>query len=133
MTDDTQNDWRSAEERASDIAQAKALRSQATQGGLRFDVYLPPDLAEWVLGLVERGVFTDPAEAVFVILGEHRDLEPHSDLRTEILRRKLDAAMNDPRPPIPAEEVWAHLEKLMAEPRREPAVWRRRKSAFDPK
>lgn len=133
MTDDTQNDWRSAEERASDIAQAKVLRSQAKQGGLRFDVYLPPDLAEWVLGFVERGVFTDPTEAVFVILGEHRDLEPHGDLRTEILRRKLDAAMNDPRPAIPAEEVWARMEKLMAEPRREPAVWRRRDSTPNPK
>jgi hypothetical protein len=133
MTDDTQNDWRSTEERASDIAQAKALRSLAKQGGLRFDVYLPPSLAEWVLDFVERGVFTDPAEAVFVILGEHRDLEPHADLRKEILRRSLEAAMNDPRPGIPAEEVKAHMEKLMAAPRCEPAVWQRREITSEAK
>lgn len=131
MTEDAQSHWKTAEERASDAAQAKALRAQASQGGLRFEVYLPPGLAEWVLDFVERGVFTDPGEAVFVILGEHKDLEPHADLRRESLKRSLEAAMNDPRPGIPADEVRAHMEKLMAEPRPEPAVWRRRKTIPD--
>lgn len=126
MTEDAQPDWRTAAERASDIAQAKELRVQASKGGLRFEAYLPPGLAEWVLDFVERGVFTSPSEAVFVILGEARDLQPHADLRREILRRSLDAAMNDPRPAIPADEVFAHLEKLMAGPQPEPAVWKRR-------
>ena len=80
---DMQGDWRTPADRARDIAQAKALREQACKGGLRFEVFLPPGLAEWVLDFVERGVFVDPSEAVFVILGEHRDLEPHGDLRTE--------------------------------------------------
>jgi hypothetical protein len=43
-------------------------------------------------------VFSDPGEAVFVMLGEDRDLEPHADLREELLRRTLQAAMEDPRP-----------------------------------
>ena len=47
MTEDAQpDDWRTAAERASDIAQAKELRVQASQGGLRFEAYLPPGLAE---------------------------------------------------------------------------------------
>ena len=101
MTDDgdIQEDWRTPADRARDIAQAKALREQACKGGLRFEVFLPSGLAEWVLDFVERGVFVDPSEAVFVILGEHKDLEPHRDLRTESLRRSLDAADNDPRTP----------------------------------
>jgi len=37
------------------IAQARALREQAGKGGLRFEAYLPPDLAEWLLDLIERG------------------------------------------------------------------------------
>ena len=98
---DTQGDWRTPADRARDIAQAKALREQASKGGLRFDVFLPSGLAEWVLDFVERGVFVDPAEAVFVILGEHKNLEPHNDLRAEILKRFLDASVNDPRPPVP--------------------------------
>ena len=126
MTKEASSDWRTAEDRASDIAQAKALREQASQGGLRFEVYLPSSLAEWLLDFVERGVFTDPSEAVFVILGEHQELEPHADLREEILRRSLEASMNDPRPSIPAEEAMGRIARKLAEPRREPAVRRQR-------
>ena len=120
---DIQEDWRTPADRARDIAQAKALRERACKGGLRFEVFLPYRLAEGVLDFVERGVFVDPAEAVFVILGEHKDLEPHSDLRTEILRRSLDASDNDPRPPIPLDEFKKKMTERMAEPRPEPAVW----------
>jgi len=68
------DEWPSAEEKAKNIAQAKALRVQAEKGGLRFSAYLPPGLAGWLLGLIEKGTFHDPSEAVFVILGEHQDL-----------------------------------------------------------
>jgi len=126
MTDesDTQEDWRTPADRERDIAQAEALREQARNGGLRFEVFLPSGLAEWVLDFVERGVFVDPSEAVFVILGEHKDLEPHGDLRTEILKRSLDASINDPRPPIPLDEFKKKMAERMAKPRSEPAVWR---------
>ena len=126
MTEEAEQDWRTAAERESDIAQARALREQARKGGFRFEVYLPPSLAGWLLDLVEAGMFTDPAEAVFVIAGEHRDLEPHADLREEILRRSLQAAMDDPHPGFAAEEANERMRKLMSEPRAEPAVWRRR-------
>ena len=127
MTEEAEQGWRTAAERNSDIAQARNLREQARKGGLRFEVYLPSSLAEWLLDLVERGVFTDPGEAVFVILGEHKDLEPHADLRKEILRRTLHAAMGDPRPGCTAGEVKERIGKLMSEPRAEPAVWLQRK------
>ncbi|MGO9849379.1 MAG: hypothetical protein ACLPKT_23060 [Methylocella sp.] len=126
LTEDTPSDWRTVEERENDIAQAKALREQASKGGLRFEVYLPSGLADWLLDFVERGVFADPSEAVFVILGEHKDLEPHADLREENLRRLLEAARNDPRPSIPGKEAMAQIARSMAEPRPEPAVWPRR-------
>ena len=132
MTEDLQDDWRTADERAQDVAQAGALKEQARKGGLRFESYLPSDLAAWVLDLVERGVFADPSEAVFVILGEHRELEPHIDLRQESLRRSLDAAMNDPRPTLSAEEVKERMNKLFNEPRPKPAVWQKRSDAPSP-
>ena len=118
-----QGDRRTPSERARDIAQAKALREQACKGGLRFEVFLPPGLAEWVLDFVERGVFVDPSAAVFVILGEHQDLEPHGDLRMEILKRSLGASINDPRPPIPLDEFKKKMAERMAALRPEPAVW----------
>ncbi len=88
------------------------MREQASKGGLRFESYLPPGLAEWVLDLVECGLFTDPSEAVFVFLREQKDLEPHADLRQEILSRSIEAALNDPRLSIPGEEVREWLKKL---------------------
>jgi len=115
-------EWPSAEEKARNVAQAIALREQAKAGGLRFSVYLPPGLAEWLLGLVEKGTFIDPSEAVFVLLQEAQELEPHHDLRRELLNRILQAAENDPRPGSPAEEVFRRIkEKLASRP--EPAVW----------
>jgi antitoxin ParD1/3/4 len=132
MTEDLQDDWRTAGERAQDIAQAAALKEQASKEGLRFEAYLPSDLAAWVLDLVERGVFVDPGEAVFVILGEHRDLEPHIDLRRESLKRSLDAAMNDPRSTLSLEEVRERMNKFFDEPRPDPAVWQKRSDASMP-
>jgi antitoxin ParD1/3/4 len=107
------------------VEQAKALREQARAGGLRFEVYLPPDLAEWLLDQVERGVFVDPSEAVFVMLTEQRDLEPHADLREEILRRSCQAAMDDPRPRISHDEIKAWLQRHLEMPPAAPAVWQK--------
>ena len=91
--------------------------------GLRFEVFLLPGLAEWVLNFVERGVFADPGEAVFVMLREQKDLDPYDDLRREILKRSFDAAINDPRPPIAHEELQQNIRKRLGEPRPEPALW----------
>jgi Arc/MetJ-type ribon-helix-helix transcriptional regulator len=116
--------WDSPEAEASRIARARTLREKAGKGGLRFEVYLPPDLAGWLLGLIERGVFADPSEAVFVILGEHRDLEPHADLRRELLSRSLQAAAdNNPRPSLSGDEMERHLRELCDTPLPEAAVW----------
>ncbi len=125
MTNNEPSDWRTADQKARDIAQARALRDQASKGGLRFEVFLPSGLAEWVLDFVERGVFTDPDEAAFVMLGEQKDIEPHADLREEILRRMLEAAKKEPT--ISAEEFKARMDRRRAEPRPEPAAWRKQK------
>ena len=119
-------EWPSAEEKARNVAQAIALREQAKAGGLRFSVYLPPDLADWLLGLVEKGAFIDPSEAVFVKLQEAQELEPHHDLRNELLNRMLQAAEDDPRPGTPLDQVFERIkDKCAAMP--EPAVWEKHK------
>jgi antitoxin ParD1/3/4 len=123
MTDRENEVWPPAELKQKCIAQAKALRKQAAEGGLRFEAYLPPKLADWLLERVEKGVFLDPSEAVFVLLGEHEELEPHTDLRQELLRRRLDAAINDPSPRIPAKQVFDELRKRLSDPPPEPATW----------
>ncbi len=103
--------------------QAKALREQARAGGLRFEAYLPGSMADWLLERVERGMFVDPSEAVFAIVKNFIDMEPHRDLRDELLRRIIQAAMDDPRPGIPHEQVQEEMKRRFAEPRPEPARW----------
>ena len=110
---------------ASDAAQATRLMSQAREGGLRFEAYLPPELAVWLLGLIEQGAFTSPSEAAFVMLGEQHELEPHHDLRQELLSRSLQAAIDDPRPPIPADIAFERLRQRSARSLPEPAKWER--------
>ena len=118
------SDWDDTEGAVKRMAQATALRDQARAGGLRFEAYLPPDLADWLLVHIARGTFRDPSEAVFVMLGEQEELEAHLDLRDELLRRGVQAAIDGPRPGIPSDEVEAYFKKLTESPRAKPAVWR---------
>jgi antitoxin ParD1/3/4 len=107
------------------IAQARALRARADQGGLRFEAYLPPALAGWLLDRIERGTFADPSEAVLLILGEHRELEPHADMRGELLRRTVQAGIDNPRPLRAGNEVETRLREVADSPQPRPAVWRK--------
>ncbi len=86
---------------------------------------LHPSWKDWLLDQIERGIFAGPSEAMFVILGEHRELEPHADLREELLRRTVQAAMDDPRPSLSGNEVETQLRELADTPLPEAAVWRK--------
>lgn len=103
--------------------QAQIVRAAAAEGGLRFQAYLPPKLALWLLDRIEQGMFIDPSEAAFVLLDEARELEQHSDLRQELLKRRVLSAADDPRPSIPAEEFMAKFETTRKKLRPEPVVW----------
>jgi len=105
--------------------QAKALREQARAGGLRFEAYLPPDMADWLLERIEAGMFVDPSEAVFAIVWNFIDMEPHRDLRDELLRRILERGLEDVKAGRvhDADEVFEELEREMAEPQPEEARW----------
>lgn len=121
MNDTTE--WPDPADMAHAVEQAKRLRDQAAKGGLRFEAYLPPGLALWLLDRIEQGKFLNPSEAVFVILDEHEELEPHADLRGELFKRRIQAAADDPRPGISGEELKARLREKFKEPLPEPARW----------
>ena len=106
------------------VAQARALRRDASRGGLRFEAFLPPALAGWLLDQIERGIFADPNDAIALIFEEHRELEPHADLRRELLQRTIQTAMDDPRPPIAVDEVDKRLRARAEERQPTAAVWR---------
>ena len=126
MTDPDISEWPDPADKAHAVEQANRLRNQVAKGGLRFEAYLPPSLALWLLDLIEQGKFLDPSEAVFVILGEHKELAPHADLRQELLNRSIKAAIADPRPAIPHKEAMAEMREALKQPRPEPARWEKR-------
>jgi Arc/MetJ-type ribon-helix-helix transcriptional regulator len=123
VTDEADETWPSKELRARASQQAHVLRDSAAEGGLRFQAYLPPELALWILDRIEQGVFTDPSEAVFVLLDEARELEPHQDLRQDLLKRRILSAANDPCPGVAFDEFLGKLEATQKIPRPEPTVW----------
>ena len=105
--------------------QARVLREQARAGGLRFEAYLPGDMADWLLAQIEQGHFVDPSEAVFALVWNFMDLEPHKDLRSELLRRTLERSFEDVKAGrvYDAHEVFDELERKMAQPQPEAARW----------
>lgn len=119
----TEDDDDSFADNHAERAQARALREQARAGGLRFEAYLTGDQGDWLLERIERGLFHDPSEAVFAIVQNFRELEPHRDLRDALLGRMLDAARADLEPGRPIDEVFDELRRDMAKPRPEPARW----------
>ena len=102
-----------------------SVRRQAAEGGLTFEAYLPPALAEWVIGLVEHEVFHSPSEAVFIAMQSFQELDEHPDLQQELLNRAIQKGIDSVEEGggIPAEEVMERLRKEMEGPRAEPAVW----------
>lgn len=116
-------DLRPRAEIAHNIAQAKALKEAAAKGGLLFEAWLPPQQALWLLRLVEQGKYADPHEALFNLLGEAQDLAPYDDLRKELLKRSLDAALM-PGDAIPIEDCVADMRGHIDGPKPEPAIWK---------
>ncbi len=123
MTEEEDRTWPPNELRDWSKQQAQNVRHATSEGGLRFQAYLPPELALWLLDRIEQGMFLDPSEAVFVLLDEARELEPHLDLRQELLKRRILSAADDPRPSIPTDEFMAEFEAMRRRPQPEPAVW----------
>ena len=118
------DEWPSKADCDAAMSRARELRKTAAEGGLRFEVYLPPALALWLMDRVERGQFLDPSEAAFTLFKQAEELEPHADLRHELLRRSLQAAMDDPG--IPHSKVAEAMERWKSQPPSDPAVWESR-------
>jgi hypothetical protein len=87
-------------------------------GGLRFEAYLPPGLANWLLEQIEQGVFSDPGAAVVAIFDEHRELAANADLRHQLLRRTAQAAIDDPGLSLSDQRVEKRLGELVDVPSR---------------
>jgi len=109
------------------LVQLAELREKAKVGGLRFVAYLPPGLADWSFDQIEDGLFADPQEAVFAIVGIYRDLEPHMVVREQLLRRACAASVFDtPQPLPPGDDVENKVRTMLDNPPATAAIWRRK-------
>lgn len=129
MSDKPDHEWPSDAARQEARQQARELRDSAGEGGLRFQAYLPPGIALWLLDHIEAGTFLDPSEAAFVLLQEAKEMEPHADLKQELLKRRILQSADDPGPGIPAEEFMNRFEAMRKQPRPQPAVWKATRDA----
>ena len=77
-TDDDGEEPHDAAKRRPGAAHSVGLKTGA--GGLRFEAYLPAELALWLLDWIETGVFMDPSDALLVVLDEQKDLATYPDL-----------------------------------------------------
>lgn len=89
--------------------QEARLQRRIRERGLTFETFLPEGLADWLKGQIADGVYESPREAAFVAFTQLRDMHDHPEVQTQLLKAIVTSAMNDPRPPIPADEVFETL------------------------
>ena len=107
-----------------DVEQAKALRERAARDGIRFDAYLPPSIAEWVLDRIIAGDFVDPSEVAFYAVKELQELSDHPSVREAFLKARIEEAVASAEAgnTFTGEEVLARLEERAAQ-MQEPPRW----------
>ena len=77
----------------------------------KLSITLPRDMAEMIRGKVQAGAYASDSEVIREAL---RLLQDQDDLKAQKLaawlREKIDRSLNDPRPSIAADDVFARLE-----------------------
>jgi len=108
------------------IAQARKLKKVAETGGLRFEAYLIPDLAEWVLDMVEKGSFLDLSEAIFVMMQQAKELDEYDDLKLELLKRRINKGVEDIEEgnTISAEDAFKKIKEKVSK-KGKTAIWKK--------
>jgi antitoxin ParD1/3/4 len=76
--------------------------------------------------MMEQGDFIDPSEAVFVLMGQAKEIEPHQDLKQEVFRRCIAQRIEEAEKGhfYSAEEVWERLDKMIKETT-DPVIWQK--------
>lgn len=107
-----------------DIEQAEALRDRAARDGLRFEAYLPPSIAEWVLDEIIAGHFVEPSELAFYAVKQSQELGRHPHVCDALLKAQLEGAIAQAEAGdvISGEEVFVRLREQVAE-MEEPPRW----------
>ena len=77
----------------------------------KLSITLPANLARAVRQKVESGAYASNSEVIREALRAWQEREMDRDQRLARIRQDIEEAINDPRPSIPAEEVFARLRR----------------------
>ena len=75
----------------------------------KLSITIPANLARIVRQKVESGAYASNSEVIRDALRAWQEREMDRDRRLAKIRQDIEEAINDPRPSIPAEEVFARL------------------------
>jgi antitoxin ParD1/3/4 len=81
----------------------------------KLSITLPPSLARLVREKVDSGAYASNSEFIREALRAWQEREVEREQRLMRIRADIEEAMNDPRPSIPAEQVFDDLRALHRE------------------
>lgn len=85
------------------------IRRRVRERGMSFEVFLPEGMADWLRDKLAAETFESPAEAAFIAFQQMIELDRHPTVKRQLLTATIQASIEDPRPSVPAEEVFAQL------------------------
>lgn len=78
----------------------------------KLSITLPSSLAKIVRDKVKTGAYASNSEVIREALRAWQEQQMERDEHLASIRARIDEALNDPRPSIPAKEVFEHLRDL---------------------
>lgn len=82
-----------------------------TQTTEKLSITLPRDMARMIRGKVEAGAYASNSEVIREALRLMHEHEGEKARELAWLREKIDRSLNDPRPSVKGDEVFARLEE----------------------
>jgi antitoxin ParD1/3/4 len=76
----------------------------------KLSITLPTDMARMVREKVEQGSYASNSEVIREGLRMFQEAEALREQKLAWMREKIQESLDDPRPPVPAEEVFDRLE-----------------------
>lgn len=78
----------------------------------KLSITLPANLARIVRQKVESGAYASNSEVIRDALRAWQEREMERERQLDSIRARLQEAVDDPRPPLPAEKVAKRLDRL---------------------
>ncbi|MGL3607643.1 hypothetical protein ACSV9I_14095 [Rhizobium sp. G187] len=107
------------------MQQARQLLSSLGDRGLRFEAFLPSELANWFLTTISVGRFAHPNEMIVEMATVFRQLELHPDLMQELLARQINQVRAGKTQGVSNELLSKQMDELWTRQAPGPLEWKK--------